>query len=72
MLFSSSPIKLHRLVSWGGGATSETASDVTGMQVLYAGMATNVLAAFVTSLESGVQYGTRDVFPSDGCTRVFC
>ncbi|CAM9765941.1 unnamed protein product, partial [Hapterophycus canaliculatus] len=31
VLFSSSPVKLHRLVNWSDGAASR--SDVAGMQV---------------------------------------
>lgn len=35
VLFSSSPIKLHRLVSWVGGEGTASASDVAGMQVSF-------------------------------------
>lgn len=42
VLFSSFPIKLHRLVNWGGGANST--SDVTGMQVIKAPVGLSPLA----------------------------
>lgn len=45
VLFSSSPVKLHRLVNWSDGAASR--SDVAGMQVSMRALIFHIVYLFV-------------------------